>query len=157
VRVCRCTASFNFPRWHTEIRAFLSNGGEKVCNSIRTTENFLPASAGTFHQIICRGSTIEYHMLHTTIMDDVAMDLHMNKMKNTRLIQRERRPLVSAICPTREEWRDGDEPCTRATVRRRERSHHSMMSHSRFRNDGNSWIATRAVYGGHNDQEMGLK
>jgi hypothetical protein len=61
-----------------------------VCNvSIRTTENFLPASAGTFHQIICRGSTIEYHMLHTTIMDDVAMDLHMNKMKNTRLIQRE--------------------------------------------------------------------
>jgi hypothetical protein len=32
---------------------------------------------------------MKYHVLQTTIMDDEATDLHMKKIKNTRLLQRE--------------------------------------------------------------------
>jgi hypothetical protein len=74
---------------NTEIRSFLStNGGEEACNvNIRPNEIFLPVSVGTFHRTVYREIDTNYHMMHTTIMDNVAMDLHMKKIKNTRLIQ----------------------------------------------------------------------
>jgi hypothetical protein len=101
------------------------------------TKDFFTCEFGAFHGTVGRGPKTKYHIcctLPSWTMHE-AMDLHTKKTEHILFA------------------RGKNDPCTGATVRRREHRHRSFMSsantaehnHSRVSNDDNSWTAIREV------------